>query len=45
MIEARTESWEMFTSRHRNAVWAAVLVGVAGGLAAGAHLLAKRLDI
>ena len=43
--EARTVSWEMFTSRHRNAVWAAVFVGVAAGAAAGAHLLAKRLDI
>jgi hypothetical protein len=35
----------MFTSRHRNAVWAAVFAGVALGLAAGAHLLARRLDI
>ncbi len=38
---ARTGSWEMFTSRHRNAMWGAVFVG----LAAGAHLLAKRLKI
>jgi hypothetical protein len=37
----RTRSWEMFTSRHRNAFWAGVLVSVA----AGAHLLAKRLKI
>jgi short-subunit dehydrogenase len=43
--EARAVSWEMFTSRHRNAVWAAVFAGVALGLAAGAHLLARRLDI
>ncbi|MGH3636663.1 MAG: SDR family oxidoreductase, partial [Mycobacterium sp.] len=43
--EARAKSWEMFTSRHRNAVWAAVLVGVAAGAATGAHLLARRLDI
>jgi short-subunit dehydrogenase len=38
---ARTGSWEMFTSRHRDAFWAAVLVGAA----AGAHLLAKRLRV
>ncbi|WP_158930854.1 SDR family oxidoreductase [Acidisphaera sp. S103] len=35
---AMTCSWEMFTSRHRDAAWAAVLVGVA----AGACLLFKR---
>jgi short-subunit dehydrogenase len=35
---ARTGSWEMFTSRHRHALW----VGVLAGLAAGAYLLAKR---
>jgi len=39
--QARTGSWEVFTSYHRNAMWAAVFVG----LAAGAHLLAKRLKI
>ena len=38
---ARTGSWEMFTSRHRDVVWAAVLVA----LAAGAHQLARRLKI
>lgn len=38
---ARTGSWEMFTSRHRNMAWAAVLVA----LAAGAHQLARRLKI
>jgi short-subunit dehydrogenase len=37
--QARTGSWEVFTSYHRNAMWAAVAVG----LVAGAHLLAKRL--
>jgi short-subunit dehydrogenase len=37
----RTGSWEMFTSHHRTAFWATVLVGIAGG----AHLLAKRLKI
>jgi hypothetical protein len=31
----------MFTSRHRNAMWAATFIG----LATGAHLLAKRLKI
>jgi short-subunit dehydrogenase len=35
---ARGKSWEMFTSRHSNAMWTAVL----GGLAAGGYLLAKR---
>jgi NAD(P)-dependent dehydrogenase (short-subunit alcohol dehydrogenase family) len=39
--QARSASWEMFTSRHRDAlVGAAVL-----GLAAGAHLLARRLKV
>jgi len=38
---ARTTSWEMFTSRHRNALWVGVLVG----LASGAHLLAWRLKV
>ena len=36
---ARPRSWEMFTSRHRNALWATVLVGVV----AGGGWLAKRL--
>ena len=39
--QARTGSWEMFTSRHRNAFWATVFVG----MAAGAHFVAKRLKI
>ena len=38
---ARSGSWEMFTSRHRDAMWAAVFVGAAAGL----HLLAKRLKV
>ena len=38
---AKTRSWEMFFSRHRNAMWAAVAIGVV----AGVHQLAKRLDI
>jgi short-subunit dehydrogenase len=37
---ARTISWEMFTSYHRNAVWAAAFVCVA---AAAGHLLTGRL--
>ncbi len=37
---ARTRSWEVFTSRHRNAAWAAVLAGLVG-----LHLLARRLNI
>ena len=37
----RTGSWEMFTSRHRTAFWATVLVGAV----AGTHALAKRLRI
>ncbi len=41
---ARTVSWEMFTSRHRDAAWAMAAVGVVAGMV-GAHLLAKRLDI
>jgi short-subunit dehydrogenase len=40
--QARIGSWEMFTSRHRSAAWAAVFVGAA---AIGAHLLAKRLKV
>ncbi len=39
--KARTWSWEVFTSYHRNAMWAAVAVGAVLGL----HQLAKRLDI
>ena len=39
--QARVGSWEMFTSRHRSAAWAAVFVGAA----IGAHLLAKRLKV
>jgi short-subunit dehydrogenase len=39
--QARTGSWEMFTSRHRNAFWATVAVGAV----LGAHLLAKRLRV
>jgi short-subunit dehydrogenase len=39
--QARRDSWEMFTSRHRNAFWAAVAVATV----AGVHLIAKRLRI
>ena len=39
--QARSTTREMFTSRHRNALWAAVAVGVL----AGAHLVAKRLKV
>jgi hypothetical protein len=39
--QARTGSWEMYTSRHRGAFWGAVFIGVA----AGAHLLAKRRKV
>ena len=39
--QARTGSWEMFTSRHRDVAWAA-FVGVA---LIATHLLAKRLRI
>ena len=38
---ARDRSWEVFTSRHRNAFWGAVAVAAILGL----HQLAKRLDI
>ncbi len=38
---ARTSSWEVFTSRHRTAFWATVLLGGLFGL----HQMAKRLDI
>ncbi len=40
-FKARDWSWEVFTSYHRNAMWAAVAVGAVLGL----HQLAKRLDI
>jgi short-subunit dehydrogenase len=39
--QARNHSWEVFTSRHRSAFWAAVGIGVAFGL----HRLAKRLKV
>ena len=39
--QARPKTWEMFTSRHRNAAWAAAL----GGAILGVHLLARRLKI
>ena len=39
--KARTASWEMFTSRHRDAAWAVAGVGFLVGL----HQLAKRLNI
>jgi short-subunit dehydrogenase len=39
--QSRLGSWEMFTDRHRTAFWA--VAGV--GLAAGVHLLAKRLKV
>lgn len=39
--QAKARSWEMFTSRHRNAMWAAVAIGVI----AGVHQLAKRLNV
>ncbi|MGH7212009.1 MAG: SDR family oxidoreductase, partial [Acetobacteraceae bacterium] len=38
--QARAGSWEVFTSRHRTAAWAAVLAGLVG-----LHLLARRLNI
>jgi hypothetical protein len=38
---SKTGSWEMFTDRHRNFFWAAAALA----LVAGAHQLAKRLDI
>ncbi|HEY0206754.1 MAG TPA: SDR family oxidoreductase [Acetobacteraceae bacterium] len=37
----RTGSWEMFTSRHRAAFWAAAFAGAA----VVAHKLARRLDV
>ncbi len=39
--EARGRSWEVFTSRHRNAMWATIAVGALFGL----HRLARRWDI
>lgn len=39
--QARTGSWEVFTSYHRNAFWAAAFAG----LAIGAHMLARRLKV
>ena len=38
---ARDRSWEVFTSRHRTAMWATIAAGAVLGL----HQLAKRLDI
>lgn len=38
---SRSGSWEMFTDRHRTALWAAA----AAGLVLGVHQLAKRLDV
>ncbi len=39
--QARDHSWEVFTSRHRNAMWAAVGIGAVFGL----HRLAKWLKV
>lgn len=39
--QARDRSWEVFTSRHRNAMWATI--GVAAVL--GLHRLARRFDL
>ena len=39
--QARSRSWEVFTSRHRNAMWAAIAAGALFGL----HRLAKREGI
>ena len=38
---ARSRSWEVFTSRHRNAMWAAIVAGSVFVL----HRLARRWDI
>ena len=38
---ARDKSWEVFTSRHRNAVWATIALGALLCL----HQLAKRLNV
>jgi short-subunit dehydrogenase len=43
--QARTGSWEMFTSRHRTAFWATVAAGAAVAVGVGAHLLAKRTKV
>ncbi len=39
--KAHTFSWEVFTSRHRNAMWAVIGLGAIAGL----HQLAKRLNV
>jgi NAD(P)-dependent dehydrogenase (short-subunit alcohol dehydrogenase family) len=39
--QARSRSWEVFTSRHRDAFWATVAIGAVLGI----HQIAKRLDI
>ena len=39
--KARSTSWEVFTSRHRNAMWTVIGLGALLGL----HQLAKRLDV
>lgn len=38
---ARSHSWEVFTSRHRNAMWTIIGLGAVAGL----HQLAKRLNV
>ncbi len=39
--QARSVSWEVFTSRHRNTMWAIIGLGAVAGL----HQLAKRLNV
>lgn len=39
--QARTRSWEVFTSRHRNAMWATIALGAVYGL----HRLVRRLNV
>ena len=39
--KARSFSWEVFTSRHRNAMWAVIGLGTMFGL----HRLARRLNV
>ena len=39
--ESKTGSWEMFTDRHRSALWALAALGLVGGV----HLLAKKYKI
>jgi hypothetical protein len=39
--KARTFSWEVFTSRYRNAIWGVIGLGAIAGL----HQLAKRLNV